>query len=332
MLRVSTIDRRSRLQRSELAVPATSPQFFAKAASGAADAVFLDLEDSVAPNMKAEARAGAIRALRDHDWGGKTMAVRINDLDTPWAHQDLVAVVAHAPRLDVILLPKVARAEDVQFLDRLLILLEKETGRERPIGIEILIETALGVANVEEIAASSPRLEAIIFGVGDYTVEMHTGDIVFGQPNPNYAMTLCGPDGIPHRHLNDQWHFALARIANACRAHGLRPIDGPFTDFGDAGGFRASAERALALGFEGKWAIHPSQIAAANQVFSPHPDRLRWARETIEALRQGNENGRGALAVNSVLVDMAHAKIAEQILRRATAISRMQQPHAQDRN
>ena len=314
-------DRPLRLQRSELAVPATSPKFFAKAAAGDADALFLDLEDAVAPGQKDHARAQAIAALNQMDWGTKTVAVRVNGLDTPWALQDIVEVARHAPRLDLVLLPKTGAAFDVQFVDQLLTLVERETGRGKRVGIEVLIETALGVANVEQIAQASDRLEAMIFGVGDYTVEMRTHDRVFGRPSERYAMlTDADANGIRQRHWNDQWHFAMARIANACRAWGLRPVDGPFTEFGDAEGYRASAQRAKALGFEGKWAIHPSQIALANEVFSPSAEELAWAARTVELMERTTRTGQGAVGVEGVLVDMAHLKLADSIRRRQALI------------
>ena len=313
------IPRPVRLQRSELAVPATSERFFSKAAAGPADAIFLDLEDAVSPDWKDHARRNAIAALKDVDWGGKTMAVRVNGLDTPWAHRDIIDLVTHAPRLDMILLPKAGSAFDVAFVDQLLTGLEREHGRGKRIGIEVLIETALGVAHAEEIAASSDRLEAMIFGIGDYSIEMRTFDTKFGQPNLDYAV-LAQPGGgaaARGRHLNDQWHFAMARIANACRAYGLRPIDGPFTDFTDPEGYEASCRRAASLGFEGKWAIHPTQIAEANRVFSPSAEQVASAREIDAALRRSTEAGRGAVAHEGMLVDMAHAKLARAILDRA---------------
>jgi malyl-CoA/(S)-citramalyl-CoA lyase len=313
-----------RLQRSELAVPATSTHFFGKAADGPADAIFLDLEDAVSPSRKVEARALAIRSLREVDWGRKTMAVRINALDTVWGVRDLIEIVANAPRVDLVLIPKVGAGEDVRFVERVLAAVEKEAGPREPIGIEVLIETARGVSHADEIAASSERLEAMIFGVGDYTVDMRTDDTVFGQPNPSYAVESKYDDGSVVRHVNDQWHFALAKIANACRAEGLRPIDGPFTDFHDPAGYEASARRASALGYEGKWAIHPSQIDVANRVFSPSAERVRWAHDTIEALRRSEEQGRGAVAVDGVLVDFAHGKIARHVVERAHAIASLE--------
>jgi malyl-CoA/(S)-citramalyl-CoA lyase len=308
-----------RLQRSELAVPATSDNFFEKAAQGPADSLFLDLEDAVAPARKIEARTKAVQALNAIDWGIKTVAVRVNGLNTPWAISDILAV-ARCERLDMILLPKVEAPEDVVFLDRLLTGLELETPRARPLGVEILIETAKGLANVEAVAASSPRLEGMIFGVGDYSIELESFDTDFGQPNPDYAV-LARDGGTPSsRHWNDQWHFALARIANACRAYGLRPIDGPFTNYGDLEGYRASALRARALGFEGKWAIHPCQLEIANEVFTPSAGQVAWARDIEARMEAAASEGRGALGLGGVLIDRAHVLLAGKILRRARLV------------
>ena len=297
----------SRIQRSELAVPATSQQFFEKAAKGPADSIFLDLEDAVAPSRREEGRANAVEALNSVDWGNKTMSVRVNDLTTPWAISDIISV-ARCPRIDMILLPKVKTAGDVIFLDRLLTGLELEQPRARPLGIEILIETAEGLANVEAIAASSPRLEGIIFGVGDYSIELENFDTIFGAPNPEYR--VAGAQG-------DQWHFALARIANACRAYGLRPIDGPFTNYGDPEAYRDSAMRARALGFEGKWAIHPSQVTIANEIFSPTVAQAAWACNIAKLMKAEAAAGSGAIGLDGVLIDRAHVKLADKIVARA---------------
>lgn len=316
-----TTPRRERLQRSELAVPATSERFFDKACRSHADVVFLDLEDAVALRMKDEARRKAVRALNELDWARKTVAVRINGLDTPWALRDLTEV-ARCPRLDLILLPKAGTAFDVQFVAHVLTLIEREQPRAQRIGIEVLIETAQGVAHAEQIAAASDRLEAMIFGVGDYTVDMRTNDLVFGTPSERYAvLTAPQQDGRRHPHWNDQWHFAMARIANACRANGLRAIDGPFTDFRDEHGYLASAQRAAALGFEGKWAIHPTQIELANRVFSPSAELTAWAARVLAALDDAAAKGDGAVNDDGVLVDLAHAKQAELIQRRAALVA-----------
>ena len=312
--------RRQRLQRSELAVPATSTRFLAKARESEADVVFLDLEDAVTPRLKDEARRMAVEALAG-DWGHRTMAVRINGLDTPWALEDIVAVATHAPRLDLVLLPKAGTAFDVRFVEHVLTLIERCHPRAEPVGIELLIETAQGLAHAEEIAAASPRLEAMIFGVGDYTVDMRTNDAVFGRPSERYAvLTQPGADGQRALHWNDQWHYALARIANACRANGLRAIDGPYTDFADPEGYRACARRAAALGFEGKWAIHPSQIAIANEVFSPGEAERAWAAQVLQALAEADARGDGAVNASGVLVDLAHGKQARLIDERVRLI------------
>jgi malyl-CoA/(S)-citramalyl-CoA lyase len=316
--------RTSRVQRSELAVPATSQHFFEKAAHSAADFIFLDLEDAVAPPRKPEAREIAIRALNELDWGNKTMAVRVNGLDTKWAHRDIIEVVTRAPRLDLVMIPKVGTAFDVQFVDALLTGLEREVKRKAKLGIEILIETTLGLANVETIAASSQRLEAMIFGIGDYSIDLRTCGEIIGASDPRYAV-LTDPDGQGRRekHWNDQWHFALARIANACRAFGLRAIDGPYANFGDPRGFRASAERAAALGFEGKWAIHPSQLEIANEVFSPTAREVGWAREILAKIEAASVGGDGAFGHDGVLIDLAVLKRAQAILDRQAAIDRV---------
>ncbi len=305
-----------RKHRSELAVPATEQAFIDKAARSAADAVFIDLEDAVVPEARTEARASAVLALREIDWGDKTLAVRVNAIDSSWGLRDILEV-AVCPRLDLVLVPKIETADDVRFVDRLLSNLERERSGDRPLRIEVLIETTKGLANVEQIAASSQRLEAMVFGVGDYSVELQNFDVVFGASHPDYAV-LAREEGRPaQHHWNDAWHFALARIANACRAYGLRPIDGPFTDYGDTEGYLASCRRARALGFEGKWAIHPSQIALANQEFTPSKAQVQWAQEIVAAIAAASLEGRGALGRGKVLIDQAHKKVAENILTRA---------------
>jgi malyl-CoA/(S)-citramalyl-CoA lyase len=314
--------RRPRLQRSELAVPATSERFFAKACASKADTLFFDLEDAVADGRKEEARAKAIQAINQLDWGNKTLAVRVNGLDTPWALRDIVDVVTNCPRLDMVLLPKAGTGFDVKFVEHILTLIEREHRREKRVGIEVLIETSQGVAHAEEIAAASERLEAMIFGVGDYTVDMRTYDKVFGTPSPRYAMlTAPDTDGRRQTHWNNQWHFAMARIANACRAVGARAIDGPFTDFADADGYRAAALRAAALGFEGKWAIHPSQIATANEVFSPSDAEKEWSKTVMASLQRAIAEGNGAFGDKGVLIDLAHAKLARSLQDRANLIA-----------
>ena len=301
---MNMVSRSFRIQRSELAVPATSDHLFEKAANTNADFVFLDLEDAVAPDRKKQARTSAIAALNDIDWGTKTMSVRINALDTEWGLRDILEMVDLCPRLDLVMVPRANSAFEIQFIDTVLTSLEKELGREKRVGIEAIVETALGLANVEQIAASSGRLESIIFGMGDYSIDMGTYDAVIG-----------GSQTAPHR-----WDYPLARIANACRAYGLRPIDGPFTRYSDIGGLRASAERAVALGFEGKWAIHPSQLAICNELFAPTIAHIEWAERTLEAMRGAVAAGKGAVGHNGMVVDMAHVRLAGIILERASIV------------
>ena len=301
---MNIVPRTFRIQRSELAVPATSDHLFEKAANANADFIFLDLEDAVAPDRKKHARKSAIAALNDIDWGTKTMSVRINALDTEWALRDILEMVDLCPRLDLLMIPRANSSFDVQFVDTLLTSLERELGREKRIGIEAIVETALGLANVEQIAASCARLESIIFGMGDYSIDMGTYDAVIG-----------GSRAVQH-----DWDYPRARIANACRAHGLRAIDGPFTQYADLVGLRTSAERALALGFEGKWAIHPSQLAICNELFAPSASHIEWAERMLEAMRDAVASGTGAVGRDGMVVDMAHVRLAGIILERASIL------------
>lgn len=306
--------RAGRPQRSELSVPASSGRFFAKAAAGAADAVVLDLEDGVAEDRKDAARTAAIEAANTVDWGGKILSVRVNAISTPWCHRDIVEVATACPRLDRIVLPKAEEAFDIRFVSALLDGIERARGGGgRRIGISALVETPKGVARVDEIAAAHPRLETVIFGLGDYMAEMRTPDSTVGVPNPDYAV----PDGSGAQHANDQWHYALARVANACRAAGVRPIDAVYADYRDEAGLRASARRSRALGFDGKWAIHPDQVAPINEVFSPDPVRIEWARRTLALLERSAVAGAGAAGEGGTMVDAAHARMARHVLRQA---------------
>ncbi len=306
---------RTRLQRSELAVPGSSPQMFEKAANSAADFVFLDCEDAVAPQDKVRARKNIIEALNDIDWKGrgKTVSVRINGLDTHYMYRDVVDIVEQAGHhLDTILIPKVGVSGDIYTVDCLVTQIEQALGQKNQwqghkIGLEALIETALGMANVEAIAQSSTRLEALHFGVADYAASCRARTVVIGGLNPDYP--------------GDQWHASLQRILVACRAYGLRAIDGPFGDFKDPDGFIAAAKRAAAMGYEGKWAIHPSQIELANQVMSPPAEEVERAHRILEALDKAVKAGRGAASLDGKLIDAASAKMAGNLVRQAAAIS-----------
>src|SRR5580700_3728582 len=259
-----------RLHRSELAVPGSNTSLFEKAAQSAADIVFLDVEDAVAPDDKEQARKNIIQALNDIQWGAKTMMVRINGLDTHYMYRDVVDIVEACPRLDMILIPKVGVPQDVYAVDVLVTQIEAAKKRSKRIGFEVLIETALGMVNVEAIAQASKRLEAMSFGVADYAASTRARTTVIGGVNRDSGV-LADKDEQGNRPYfwTDPWHAAQTRMMVACRAYGLRPIDGPFGDFSDPEGFTCAANRAAVLGYEGKWAIHPSQIELANTVFTP---------------------------------------------------------------
>jgi citrate lyase subunit beta/citryl-CoA lyase len=284
---------------------------FSKALESPADYVFLDLEDAVAPADKEQARKNVIQALLEHDWRGrgKTICVRINGIDTHYMYRDVVDVVEQAGhRLDVVLIPKVGVPGDVYMVDAMLTQIEAARKFTHKIGIDVLIETALGMANVEAIAQSSRRLEAMHFGVADYSASLRARTVNIGGLNPDYP--------------GDQWHFGLSRMVVACRAYGLRPIDGPFGDFKDPDGYKAAARRGAALGIEGKWAIHPSQIALANEVFSPPPAEVDRARRILVALDEAARDGKGAAQLDGRMIDAASARMAQNIVEMAAAIEK----------
>ena len=313
---------RPRLHRSELAVPGSSPSLFEKSAKSKADIIFLDLEDAVAPGDKEQARRNVVAALNEVEWGTKTMMVRINGLDTHYMYRDVVDVVEACPRLDMILIPKVGVPADVYALDMLVTQIETAKGRSKRIGFEVLIETALGMANVEAIARSSRRLEAMSFGVADYAASTRARTTVIGGVNPDYGV-LADKDSEGGRNYfwADQWHAAQTRMLIACRAYGLRPIDGPFGDFADADGYLAAAKRAAVLGYEGKWAIHPSQIELANQVFTPSKAEVTKARRILEAMDEAAKEGKGAVSLDGRLIDIASIRMAEALLNKADSVA-----------
>ena len=313
---------RDRLHRSELAVPASNLRMLEKAPDAGADIVFLDLEDAVAPDDKVQARANAIDALTSQDWSKTATSVRINGLDTHWAYRDIIEIVeAVGNRLDMILVPKVGRPADLEFVALLLSQIEQAHGLD-PIPLTALIETAPGMANVEAIAQCCPdRLEALVFGVGDYAASTRARTVVIGGVTPEYAvLTDADAEGARELHWGDPWHFALCRVLVACRANGLRPIDGPFGDVGDPEGYRMTARRAAALGYDGKWAIHPSQVEIANEVFSPLPEEVDRARRILVAMEEAAAEGRGAVSLDGRLIDAASIKMAENVVARADRI------------
>jgi malyl-CoA/(S)-citramalyl-CoA lyase len=314
---------KNRLHRSELAVPGTNVRAMEKAPTLGADVVFLDLEDAVAPDDKEHARTNVIDALMSHDWSSCAVSVRINGLDTHFCYRDVVEVVeAAGDRLDTILIPKVGSPGDVEFVATLLSQIEQAKGLS-PINLHILIETAAGMANVEAIARAVPeRLEAMVFGVADYAASVQARTTNIGGANPDYSVLTDADDGGARQtHWGDQWHFGISRMVAACRANGLRPIDGPFGDFNDADGYRSAARRAAALGCEGKWAIHPSQIALANEVFTPTDEEISRARRILEAMEEAAKEGKGAVSLDGRLIDAASIRMAENLVAK---VERMQ--------
>src|ERR1700681_295108 len=292
-----------RLQRSELAVPGTNPALFRKAANSNADIIFLDCEDAGAPDDKEQARKNIIQGLNEVDWGSKTMMVRINGLDTHYMYRDVVDIVEACPRLDMILIPKVGVAADVYAIDMMVTQIEAAKKRTKRIGFEVLIETALGMANVETIAQSSKRLEAMSFGVADYAASTRARTTVIGGVNRDSGvLTDKDADGKREYIWTEPWHATQSRMMVACRAYGLRPIDGPFGDFNDSDGYVAAANRAAVLGYEGKWAIHPSQIDLANQVYTPSEAEVTKARRIMDAMAQAAKEGRGAVSLDGRLI------------------------------
>jgi len=301
-----------RVQRCELAVPGSSPEMFEKALKSGVDFVFLDLEDAVAPDDKLQARKNVIQVINDLDWKGHgiTVSVRINGLDTQYMVRDVVDLVEQAgDKIDTLLIPKAGVYADIYMVEAMVNQLEMQQGLKNRIGLEALIETALGMANVEDIArnGSQGRLEALHFGVADYAASNRARTTNIGGLNPDYP--------------GDQWHFAISRMTVACRAYGLRPIDGPFGDIKDPDGYKLAARRAAALGCEGKWAIHPTQIALANEVFTPPEAEVEKAKRILAALKEAAAQGKGAAALDGRLIDAASERMASNVVRIADAIA-----------
>lgn len=313
----------ARLNRSELAVPGSQPDMFEKAAKSDVDVIFLDLEDAVAPDEKEQARKNIIKGLNEIDWGTKSMSVRINGLDTHYMYRDVVDVVEQAgERLDLIMIPKVGTAADVYAVDMMVTQIEDAKGYGKRIGFEHIIETALGMQNITEIAAASKRNESLHFGVADYAASTRARTTVIGGVNENYAvLTEADEAGNRETHWGDMWHYALARMVVAARANGLRPIDGPFGNFKDPDGYKAAAYRAAVLGCEGKWAIHPSQIALANEVMSPSEAEITKAQRILEAMAEAEAAGKGAVSLDGRLIDYASIRQAEVLVEKAKQIA-----------
>ena len=296
-----------RLRRSELSTPASNEHMIEKAAASSADLVFLDLEDSVAPNEKVGARAKVIHALQTLDFGKKTRAVRINDLETVYAYQDIITIVEEAGEsLDIIIIPKVKSAKDVWWVDVLLTQIEKRLRRSTRIGLEVLIEGVEALQRVEEIALASSRLEAIIFGPYDYAASQGVDTRAIGGDTDIYP--------------GDIWHYTRSKIVIAARAAGIDAIDGPYINFKNLAGFRRECILTHTLGFSGKWAIHPSQIAIANEVFSPTKEEVDRARMLDALYKEAQEKGLGAVSYEGQMVDVALIRNARNIIQKADLI------------
>ena len=307
----------ARLNRCQLFGPGSRESLFEKMAKSAADVVNLDLEDSVAPDDKDRARQNIIQAIGDIDWGDKTLSVRINGLDTPFWYRDVVDLLEQAgDRLDQIMIPKAGSASDIYAVDALVTAVERAKGRAKRINFEVIIESAAGICHVEEIAASSPRMQAISLGAADFAASMGMATTGIGGTQENYYMIRDG-----QKYWPDPWHWAQTAIVAACRTHGLLPVDGPFGDFSDADGFIAQARRSATLGMVGKWAIHPSQVTLANEVFSPSDAAVTEAREILAAMEKAKAEGAGATVYKGRLVDIASIKQAEVIVRQAELIA-----------
>ena len=294
-----------RLQRSELAVPGSSPKFFEKAYNSNADCILLDLEDAISPNDKVTARKNVITALNEINWKkkNKTISVRINGLDTSYIEEDITNILEKAGnKIDTILIPKIETKNDVYIIDNLITKKEKENKLINKIGIECLIETALAMINIKEIVTSSNRLESLHFGPGDYAASIRSRTTVIGGLNPDYP--------------GDQWHYALSKLVLTCRAYGLRAIDGAFDDYHDPSSYINSAKRAAAMGLEGKWAIHPSQIDLTNSVFSPSSAEVDHAKRILAALKEAAESGKGAASLDGRMIDAVSSRMAENLVKK----------------
>ena len=303
--------------RCQLFGPGSRPELFDKMASSAADVINIDLEDSVAPDDKDKAREAAVAATRDMDWGKKSLSVRINGLDSPYWYRDVVDLIEKgSDRLDRIMIPKAGCAEDIYAVDALVSSVEAAMGREKTLQFECIIETAAGIMHVEDIARASPRMTAISIGAADFAAFMGMQTTGIGGTQENYYMIHEG-----QKYWPDPWHWATAKIVAACRTHGLLPVDGPFGDFSDPDGFRAQALRVATLGMVGKWAIHPSQVEMANEIFTPSDAAVQEAREILAAMEQAKAEGKGATTYKGKLIDIASIKQAEVVVRQAELIA-----------
>ena len=309
----------ARPNRCQLFGPASRAALFEKMAGSKADVINIDLEDSVAPSDKISARVNAIKAINEIDWGKKTLSVRINGLDTPYWYRDVVDLIEQTNgRLDQIMIPKAGNAKDIYAVDALVSSIESSKMISKRINFEAIIETAAGLVNVNEIASSSLRLQALSLGAADFAASMGMQTTGIGGTQSNYYMIENGEiESDRDIHFSDPWHTVTTSIVAACRANGLLPVDGPFGDFSDDAGFKAQARRSATLGMVGKWAIHPKQIVLANEIFTPSEEAVAEAREILSAMEKAKNSGEGATVYKGRLVDIASIKQAEVIVRQS---------------
>ena len=314
----------TRVNRSQLFVPGSKPDLFKKASESNADIICLDLEDAVAPQDKDAAKQNVIKALNDHDFGTKTISVRINGLDTHYCYRDVVDLMENSgERLDLIMIPKVGVPEDVYAIDMLVTQIEDKTNREKKIGFELIVETSMGITNLDRIITGSKRIESLHFGYADYAASVRMRTTNIGGSNQDYSILTDEINGNRKVHWNDMWHYPISKMTTIGRAHGLRIIDGPYGDFSDPEGFKSHAKRTAILGCEGKWAIHPSQVDLANEVFTLPEKEVQKARDIINAMKKAQESGAGAATLNGKLIDAASIRQAEQIIEQTDLINKL---------
>jgi len=314
----------ARPNRSQLFIPGSRPEIFAKGVKSAADVLNLDLEDAVAPDQKVQARKNIIAALNDEDFGQKVVSVRINGLDTHYCYRDVVDLIEQGgERLDMIMIPKVGTAADLYAIDMLVTQAEMAVSRKKKIKFEVIMETALGLTNMKEIVQATPRLESVHFGVADYAASMGMAVTGIGGTQANYGMLADG-EGDRGYSLADPWHYPIVQMVATCRAHGILPVDGPFGDFSDDEAYLAQARRSQVLGCAGKWAIHPKQVALANDVFTPNAEIIDRAQKILDAMAQAERDGLGAVTLDGKLIDIASIRQAKVIIGQAEMIAKQQ--------
>jgi malyl-CoA/(S)-citramalyl-CoA lyase len=312
----------TRLNRSELFVPGSKPELFTKAIQSKADVICIDLEDAVAPPDKDQAKKNIIEALNNLDFGTKTISIRINGLDTTYCYRDVIDVMENSgERLDLMMIPKVGVPEDCYAIDMLVTQIENKIKRKKKIGFELIVETSMGITNLDKIITGSKRIESLHFGYADYAASVRMRTTNIGGPNKDYVILTDDLDGNRLTHWNDLWHYPVSKMTTIGRAHGLRIIDGPFGDFSDPDGFKAHARRTAILGCEGKWAIHPSQVDLANEVFTLPDSEVEKANNILKAMKEAQESGSGAATLNGKLIDAASIRQAEQIIKQTELIN-----------